>query len=134
MRPEALMGIFAGIFGIILSLVPAAAMMQMMAIPLGSYFTQNGLVLAGLGLVLSAMGLFGACFVGKSDFLGGILMLIAGIIGIIVLRQLWILPSLLFIVAGVMAFLPARRRVILDRGGKECCVDREELLLTRLNA
>jgi hypothetical protein len=106
---EFVLGLMGGIFGIISGI---------MALMLGGIGTAVGSGSGGLGtlgtwaIVLSVLGIVGACMVSGKAKLGGWFMLIAAIGGTISVSFFYILPGLLLLIGGLMSLIRKDRSTI----------------------
>lgn len=60
---------------------------------------------AWVAVLLSVIGLIGACIVKRRTMLASIFMLVAGIGGFICLSMLYIVPGILLLIAGIMGLV-----------------------------
>lgn len=100
---EFVLGLIGGIIGILASL--SGTLFGALATSMG--VDQGGAVSTAswIALVLSVLGLIGACIVKKNSTLASIFMLIAGIGGFICISMLYIVAGILFVIAGVMGLV-----------------------------
>src|SRR3989338_5452996 len=98
---ELVLGIIAGIFGILSGFFALAFG------GLGAAFKAEGasyVILGGLvAIFVSILGIIGAAIVKRSSQWGGIMMLIAAVIGFLSISFFYVLSSILFGIAGCMA-------------------------------
>lgn len=101
------MGLIAGIFGIIASLI------AMFVGGLGSALSVSGSSsVTGLGiaaLLLSILGIVGAALSKSKPKLAGWFMLVSGVGGFISISMFYILSGVLFVVAGFMGVLSKKK-------------------------
>lgn len=103
------MGLIAGIFGIIASIV------ALMIGGIDAAFSESGTSsvtgLAISALLFSILGIVGAAFTKSKPKLAGWLMLVSGVAGFISISMFYILSGVLFIVAGFMGILSKKKVV-----------------------
>ena len=103
------MGLIAGIFGII------ASILAMFIGGIDAAFSDSGTSqitgLAIAALLFSILGIVGSAFAKSKPKLSGWLMLISGIAGFVSISMFYILSGVLFIIAGFMGILTKKKRI-----------------------
>ena len=99
---EFVLGLIGGIFGIISGVM--ALMMGSIGSAIGSGSGGLG-TLGGWAIILSVLGIVGACIVSSKAKMGGWFMAIAAVGGTISVSMFYILPGILLIIAGLMALI-----------------------------
>lgn len=100
---EFVLGLIGGIFGIIggiLALTIGGA-----AVAFGAKGGATVGVLGFVAMLLSILGIVGAAIVKKNSKLGGVFMTIAAVGGVICISAFYILPGILLIIAGLMGLI-----------------------------
>ncbi|OAB35870.1 hypothetical protein PMSD_12780 [Paenibacillus macquariensis subsp. defensor] len=103
------MGLIAGIFGII------ASILAMFIGGIDAAFSDSGTSqitgLAIAALLFSILGIVGSAFAKSKPKLSGWLMLISGIAGFVSISMFYILSGVLFIIAGFMGILSQKKKI-----------------------
>ncbi|MGF7049096.1 NADH:ubiquinone oxidoreductase subunit K [Paenibacillus sp. DS2015] len=103
------MGLIAGIFGIIASII--AMFIGGVDAALSDSGTSQIGALAVSALLFSILGIVGSAFAKSKPRLSGWLMLISGIAGFISISMFYILSGVLFIIAGFMGILTKKNTI-----------------------
>lgn len=107
-RAEFVLGIIAGILGVLAGLFDGVIGGFMNLMPMNSMMGIENYFLEKTGtilVVLSILGIVGAIIASSNNVLAGVFMLIAGFGGFLIAMFLYMLPAILFTVAGLMCLL-----------------------------
>ena len=107
-RAEFILGIIAGIIGILSGLFDGVIGGFMEAISVAPVMIISNYFLEKTGtilVILSILGIVGAILANSNSVLAGIFMLVAAFGGFLISMFVYILPAALFTIAGLMCFL-----------------------------
>ncbi|GAK40790.1 DUF4064 domain-containing protein [Paenibacillus urinalis] len=106
------MGLIAGIFGIIASIV--ALMIGGVDAAFSDSGTSSITGLAISAMIFSILGIIGSAMAKSKPKIAGIIMLVSGIAGFISISMFFILSGVLFVVAGFMGILSKKKSVNIE--------------------